>query len=78
MERGQIGTLFSNNIVVGDSTVIYFFLQVVTSKLSAMDELIHKILDVEAGLNSSPNHTHHTSTLSFLINNLTQVNMSFV
>lgn len=43
------------------------------SKLSEMDVLIHRLLDVEADLNSSSDHTHHTLSLSILLTQLTQV-----
>lgn len=47
-----------------------------TSKLSEMDVLIHRLLDLEADLSSSPNHTHSASSLSLLLAQFTQVSMS--
>ena len=44
-----------------------------TSKLSEMDVLIHRLLDLEADLSSSPDHTHPASALSLLLAQFTQV-----
>lgn len=57
---------------------ILFTTQVVTSKLSEMDVLIHRLLDLEADLRSSPDHAHSTSALSILLAQFTQVSDSKV
>ena len=46
-----------------------------TSKLSEMDVLIHRLLDLEADMSSSPDHTHSASSLSLLLAQFTQVSM---
>ena len=38
-----------------------------------MDVLIHRLLDLEADLSSSPDHTHPASSLSLLLAQFTQV-----